>query len=118
MIAAGEKNQVKIPSTEKVMPIIKKSKKNPEKSGVILRRRVITSTSNPLQELILITYLLWRKIRGPINSETLFNGYKERSQSEAFNRIFFDIFVLNIDGEIDRRKVHLNLGNFCVRINF
>ena len=38
------------------MPIIEKIQK---KAGVILRRRAITS--NPLKELILITFILWRK---------------------------------------------------------
>ena len=38
-------------------------------------------------------------------STSLFNGLKERSCWDAFNHIFFDIFVLNIDGEIDRQKV-------------
>ena len=41
------------------MPIIKKSKKIKKKAGIISRRRAITS--NPLKELIVITYIVWRE---------------------------------------------------------
>ena len=36
-----------------------------------------------------------------MDPNTHFNGLKEQARLDAFNHILFDIFVLNIDGEID-----------------
>ena len=49
------------------------------------------------QKALLQLHSLLRTTNPYLTRDALFNGLKERPQSEAFNRILFDIFVLNID---------------------
>ena len=40
-----------------------------------------------------------------MNSKTVFASLRGRPCKDAFNHILFDIFVLDIDGEIGQQKV-------------
>ena len=56
-----------------------------------------------------------QKNRQSIEPKTLLSSLKGQPCKDAFNIVLFDIFVLNIDWEIDQQKCQSNLSLMPVK---